>query len=157
MSDVLDMVDQSKSIRQGDTSDANPHVVHVVNHNLKLMKQKYTEINSNRKINFQPFVSVIGLGTLDNENIEENENFSSLKFDKVLQQSVVKKDFFDKNEVFEENDGIIRPRFEEISSEVTDVSPLKPDVNENIEQTEKVKPPPGLVSFASIIRSVNKK
>ena len=163
-------MDPSKSVRIGETENVNPHVVHVVNHNLKLMKTKYCEINSFKNIKFLPFVSVIGIGTLGSEILEETDslaNSSSSKFDSVLQKSCARKDFFDANEVFEKNDGIVRPRFEEIVKQTPTSDHIENSVtknqdananssNPNQDKPEKFKPPPGLVSFASIIRSVKK-
>lgn len=77
------------------------------------MKSYYSEIQKNRTIKFQPFVSIIGIGTLGTQLVDDEETPESKRNELYVEEKLgkimlnEKKRFFDENEVFE-SDGLHR-------------------------------------------------
>jgi len=119
------------------------------------MKAYYTELQKARSIKFQPYVSVVGIGTLGTDLVTPEskltEKYVDEKLGKILQNDC--KNFFDHNEVFESN-GLIR------TSKVVPIEDQRvykdvPNSNNNSEPSSPKEPPPGFEpvgsSFSSFI------
>ena len=70
------------------------------------MRAQYSDIQNSRTIKFQPYVSIIGIGSLNSDLFEtdfepENVTFADEKLSKILKTD--QRRFFDRNEVFENN------------------------------------------------------